>query len=87
VIREAVREQAGIPILESVWQDARYGMRLLVKRPGFSAICVATLALGIGANTVIFSLVYPILLRQLPYKDPDRLVAARRKSINRGIDS
>jgi len=70
--------------MDSIIKDIRFGVRGLLKRPGFTAIAVITLALGIGANSAIFSVVNAVLLRPLPFKDPDRLVAVWERRANSG---
>src|ERR1043165_2702703 len=64
--------------MDTFWQDVRFGLRMLRKTPGVTALAIAALALGIGVNTSIFTLVNTILLRPLPYRDPGQLVQPRR---------
>jgi putative ABC transport system permease protein len=74
-IKEACRDERGTRRIENFVQDLRYGFRLIVKAPGFSAAAVLTIAIGIAAATSIFSVVYGVVLQPLPYREPERLVS------------
>jgi predicted permease len=76
-MREAYRDAAGFPSVDALTQDVRYGLRMLRRQPGFSMLVVLLVAIGVGANTAVFSFVDAVLLRRLPYADADRLVVVR----------
>jgi putative ABC transport system permease protein len=84
-LAEESRDARGVAWLANGWQDIRYGARLMRRTPGFAAAAIVTIALGIGATTAMFSVVYGVVLQPLPYRDPDRLVNLWSTAIKRGL--
>jgi len=84
--QEECREARGLTFLQDVARDARIALRTLRKNPGFAAVTILTLALVIGANSAIFSAIYTLVFRRLPYKDPNQLVAIWDSNRHTGVD-
>ncbi len=84
-IREEIYRMNSLTFIESFWQDVRCGLRMMGKNAGFAMVAILTLALGIGANTAIFSVIDAVLLSPLPYNDPDRIVLLLESNPSRGF--
>src|SRR6185436_12980765 len=82
---EESRDARGVMWIVNAWQDARYGVRLMARAPGFAAAVILTVALGIGATTAMFSVVYGVVLEPLPYREPERLVNLWNTAVQRGL--
>lgn len=85
--KERYRDQRGLPVLELLFKDIQYGFRMIARNPGFTLIAVLSLALGIGANTAIFTLIDAVMLRSLPVKHPDELVAMGNTARTGGLST
>lgn len=85
--KEECRDVSRNRWLEDFWQDARYSVRAWFRNPGYTLLAVLTLALGIGANTAIFSMIYGVLLRDLPYQNGNQLVVIRQQSPLAGVNN
>src|SRR5262249_25099298 len=83
--KERSRDTRGVRWIEDLWQDLRYGARMLVKNRTFSITAISILAIGIGANTAIFSVVYAVILRPLPFAEPGRLAMIKEAFPAQGI--
>src|SRR5918994_1213332 len=84
--KEECRSARGVELMENIVRDVTYSLRVLLKSYGFTIVVILTLALGIGANTAIFSFANGILLRPLPYAQSDRLAVLNETALKRGID-
>src|ERR1051325_9099092 len=73
-LKETYRERRSLPAVETFWRDLRYGFRMLRRNPGITAVAIVSLALGIGANTALFSALYAVLIKPLSVEEPERLV-------------
>jgi predicted permease len=85
--KEECRDVRGAPLVDSLLQDVRYGARILFRNPGFTVLAVLTLALGIGANTAIFSVIYGVLMKPLPYADGNQLVIVQQQAPLAGVNN
>lgn len=85
-LKDECRDAWGTGAIDTLTQDIRFGVRMLAKRPGFTAIIIGTLAIGIGANTAIFSLIHAALLQPLPFKDAERIVMLWEQNPELGFD-
>src|ERR1700733_12706914 len=84
--KESYRDRRGIPFLDSIAQDLRYTVRTLGKSPGFTAVALLTIALGVGANTAIFSVVNSVLLQPMPVRDGTRVVVVWVNNHSQGLN-